>query len=85
MIWLGHGGLCCLSASSTYTGLLCTIYDCYEPTYEDFITSLAKWGYVFGSVGLSVSLYVCLFVDNVTQKAINGLGWKFMEESWVVQ
>ena len=27
-----------------------------------FITSLAKGGYVFGSVGLSV----CLFVDNFT-------------------
>ena len=35
-----------------------------------FITSLAKGGYVFGSAGLPV----CLFVDNITQKVINGLG-----------
>ena len=37
------------------------------------ITSLAyllgKGGYVFGSVGLSV----CLSVDNITQKVMNGL------------
>ena len=31
---------------------------------------LGKGGYVFGSVGLSV----CLFVNNVTQKVMNGLG-----------
>ena len=51
---------------------------------------LGKRGYVFGSVGLSVflsvSLFVCLlFVDNITQKVMNGLGWNFMEGSWVVQ
>ena len=39
-----------------------------------FITSLAKGGYIFGSVGLSVCLFVCLFVDNITQKVMNGLG-----------
>ena len=31
---------------------------------------LFKGGYVFGSVGLSV----CLSVDNITQKVMNGLG-----------
>ena len=31
---------------------------------------LGKGGYVFGSVGLSV----CLFVDNISQKVMNGLG-----------
>ena len=31
---------------------------------------LGKGGYVFGSVGLSV----CLSVDNITQKVLNGLG-----------
>ena len=30
-----------------------------------------KGGYVFGIVGLSV----CLFMDNITQKVINGCGW----------
>ena len=34
------------------------------------ITSLAKGGYVFGSVGLSVYL----FVDNIAQQVMNGLG-----------
>ena len=31
---------------------------------------LGKGGYVFGSVGL----FVCLSVDNITQKVMNGLG-----------
>ena len=31
---------------------------------------LGKGGYVFGSIGLSV----CLFVDNISQKVMNGLG-----------
>ena len=31
---------------------------------------LGKGSYVFGGVGLSV----CLFVDNITQKVMNGLG-----------
>ena len=35
---------------------------------------LSKGGYVFGGVGLSVRLSVCLFVDNITQKIMNGLG-----------
>ena len=38
------------------------------------IASLAKGGYVFGTFGLSVRLSVCLFVDNFTQKVMNGLG-----------
>ena len=35
---------------------------------------LGKGGYVFGSVGYFVCLSVCLSVDNITQKVINGLG-----------
>ena len=35
---------------------------------------LGKGGYVFGSVGLFVCLSVCLSVDNITQKVMNGLG-----------
>ena len=31
------------------------------------------------------SLFVCLSVDNITQKVMNGLGWNFMDGSWVVQ
>ena len=38
-----------------------------------FITSLAKGGYVFGSIGLSI----CLFVD-ITQNVMNGLAWNFI-------
>ena len=37
------------------------------------------------SVCLSVCLFVCLSVDNITQKVMNGLGWNFMDGSWVVQ
>ena len=40
---------------------------------------------VFGSIGLSVCPSVCLFVDSITQKVMNGLGWNCMEGSWVVQ
>ena len=46
--------------------------------HHPFITSLVKElfgkGLRFGSVGLSVCLSVCLFVDNITQNAMNGLG-----------
>ena len=35
---------------------------------------LGKGGYVFGIVGLSVCLSVCLSVNNITQKVMNGLG-----------
>ena len=41
---------------------------------------LGKGGYVFGSVGLSVCLWTTFL-----KKVMNGLGWNFMEESWVVQ
>ena len=53
------------------------------PPWQSYL--LGKGGYVFGSVGLSVCLSVCLFVDNVTQKVVNGLGWSFMAWSWVVK
>ena len=46
-----------------------------------FITSLAKGGYVCGTVDLSV----CLLVSNITQKVMNRLQWNFMERSRVVQ
>ena len=45
-------------------------------------TSLAKE--VMFLVAL-VSLFVCLSVDNITHKVMNGLGWNFMDGSWVVQ
>ena len=35
---------------------------------------LGKGGYVFGGVGLSVCLFVCLFVGNITQKVMKGSG-----------
>ena len=53
--------------------------------YFCHIYLLGKGGYVFGSVGLFVCLSVCLSVDNITQKVMNGLGWNFMEGSWIVQ
>ena len=37
---------------------------------DRFCYLLGKGGYVFGSVGVSV----CLFVDNITHKVMNGLG-----------
>ena len=43
--------------------------------YKINIYLLVKGGYVFGGVGLSVCLFVCLFVDNNTQKVMNGLGF----------
>ena len=46
------------------------------------ITSLAKGGYVFGSVGLSVCLFVCLFVSS---KSYEWIGMKFCGGSSVVQ
>ena len=51
----------------------------YIKTYYYYL--LGKGGYVFGSVGLSV----CLSVDSITQKVMDGLEWNFMEGSWVVQ
>ena len=49
---------------------------------EVIITSLAK-EVMF--LVVSVCLFVCLSVDNITKKVMNGLGWNFMEGSWVVQ
>ena len=50
------------------------------------ITSLAKEVmFLVALVSLSVCLFVCLSVDNITQKVMNGLGWNFMDGSWVVQ
>ena len=48
---------------------------------------LPPWqrGLCFGSIGLSVCFVVCLSVDNITKKVINGFGSNFMEGSWVVQ
>ena len=37
------------------------------------VTSLAKEGYVFDSVGLAVYLFVCLLVSNITQNVMNRL------------
>ena len=47
-----------------------------------FITSLAKGGYVFGSVGLSVCLLVC---GQHYSKTNERIGMKFNGGSWVVQ
>ena len=33
--------------------------------------------FAYGSVGLSVCLSVCLFVDNITQKSYKRIGMKF--------
>ena len=44
--------------------------------YDYMYYLLGIGGYVFGSIGLSV----CLFVD-ITQKVMNGLEWNFMEGS----
>ena len=38
---------------------------------------ICKGGYVFGSVGLSVCLFVCLSEDNITQKSYERIGVKF--------
>ena len=40
------------------------------PPWQRTFYLLGKGGYVFGGVGLSV----CLFVDNITQKVMNGSG-----------
>ena len=49
-----------------------TAINCSASLYAEVLyitTSLAKGGYVFGRIGLSV----CLFVNNITQKVMNGL------------
>ena len=38
---------------------------------------LGKGGYVFGSVDEFVCLFVCLSVDNITQKSYERIGMKF--------
>ena len=53
-----------------YTGVLAVGTNNNYPSYY----LLGKGGYVFGSVGLSVCLFVCLSVNNITQKVMNGLG-----------
>ena len=45
----------------------------YKPA-NHFSYLLDKGAYVFDSVGLSVCLFVCLFVDNITHKGMNRLG-----------
>ena len=56
------------NALSTWQHAPNFLYICYH------IYLLGKGGYVFGGVGLSVCLFVCLFVDNITQEVMNGLG-----------
>ena len=47
-----------------------------------FITSLAKEVmFLVALVSLSVCLFVCLSVDNITQKVTTGLGLSFMDGS----
>ena len=61
-------------------------YACLRSSFACIYYLLGKGGYVFGSIGLlppweggyvlglSVCLSVCLVVDNITQKVMNGLG-----------
>ena len=47
--------------------------ECFS--YNSLITSLAKEVmFLVALVSLSVCLFVCLSVDNITQKVMNGLG-----------
>ena len=48
------------------------------------IFTMASMGEVMFLVTL-VCLSICLSVDNITQKVMNGFGRNFMEVSWVVQ
>ena len=88
----------CNLCSNTHTVDHCTI--CMIPKQHlvcifvlvifAIFTSLAKEvmflvALVSLSVCLSVCLFVCLSVDNITQKVMNGLGWNFMDGSWVIQ
>ena len=34
---------------------------------------------VFTSLGLSVSVFVCVSVDNITEKRVNGFSWNFKD------
>ena len=54
------------------------------------ITSLAKGGYVFGSVGLSVCVSVCgqhypKSYELFGMKFYGGVGWGWVDGSYVVQ
>ena len=44
-----------------------------------------KGGYGFSSVCLSVCLFLCLSVSNITQTIVNELRWNIMEGSRVVK
>ena len=51
-----------------------------EPFLPPYL--LGKGGYfLVALISLSVCLFVCLSVDNITQKVINGLGLNFMDGS----
>ena len=52
--------------------------------FYSLVTSLAKEVMFLVVLVLSVCLF-CLSVNNITQKVMNGLGWNFMDGSWVVQ
>ena len=65
------------------TSIICSKYSKRNRTKNLISTSLVKE--VMFLVALVRRLSVCLFVDNITQKIMNGLGPKFMEGSWVVQ
>ena len=54
--------------------ILSSISDTWEWASTIPFYLFGKGGYVLGSVGLSVCLFVCLSVDNITQKVMNGLG-----------
>ena len=51
--------------------MICSAKEVCSPSASSFVTSLAKE--VMFLVAL-VSLSVCLSVDNITQKVMNGLG-----------
>ena len=67
-----HVLLICLFYSEVRNKYLKQCYQSKPVSYLDCLHYylLGKGGFVFGSVGLSV----CLFVDNITQKVMNGLG-----------
>ena len=64
--------LMCVGRGQQYTEntLLCYGYNRLLLGFIGLYYLLGKGGYVFGSVDLSV----CLFVNNTTEKVMNGLG-----------
>ena len=76
----------CANFESLVRSTELSLSDSYQET-DDYAVQeytsylLGKGGYVFGSVGL----FVCLFVSNITQKVMNGLRWNFMEGSGVIK